>query len=592
MDGFVARLNTFAAAWFGWMFHMSWQVALLAGVVWLAVTLSRKSCARFRHLLWVLVFVRLVLPPELATPWSAGSLLTKLPVHVTRGVTPEIEVGVSGPAPLGRATSQPGAERPPLHRETAPRVTPATVAMGVWAAVALGLFGLLALQWRIYSRKVLRGVSRAPESVENVFRAQLDALGFRAPVPLRVSHAITTPGVFGLWRPMILLPPEWEKQFSHAELAAVIAHELAHIRRGDLLMALGTSILSCLYWFHPVVWLVNLILRREREMACDDMVVQSTKQAGKEYASTLLHVAEFFEGGAPVGAGLLGLLELSDNLLHRIRSIGDNSRARRLGWGSVVGLVVVLLLMPMGVWTATAAAPKPSSPPPTSAGEPTGGTAPKTISVSPPIGTANVDPGTTEIRVTFDQDMNMEGYSWTGGGEFYPKTTGKPLWVDARTCVLPVALEPAKFYRVGVNSKSHRNFRGVNGLPAELEVVYFATQGASDADLAALHPPQVVAMNPQNGLKNVTPTLTELSVTFDQAMGAGFSWTIAAGKDHYPETTGQPVWSEDRKTCTLPVKLKPAWTYAIGLNHPSANNFQSDHGVPLKPVNWEFATGE
>lgn len=103
-------------------------------------------------------------------------------------------------------------------------------------------------------------------------------------------------------------------------------------------------------------------------------------------------------------------------------------------------------------------------------------------------------------------------------------------------------------------------------------------------------PPLVVSMDPENGATHVPSTLTELSVTFNQPMGSGFSWT--GGGDQYPEGTGRPQWSTNMRTCTLPVRLKPNWNYRLGLNSPSHRNFRNADRVPLEPVVWRFSTGD
>lgn len=216
-------------------------------------------------------------------------------------------------------------------------------------------------------------------------------------------------------------------------------------------------------------------------------------------------------------------------------------------------------------------------------------TGPKIVESTPAIGASGVDPTTSEIRVTFDQDM-AKGFSWTGGGEVYPETTDKPTWVDERTCVLPVKLMPGKFYRVGINSSSHRNFQSADGKHAELAVIYFTTANADAATVQMLEKPAILSLVPANGEAEVNPETALLIVTFDRAMGPGFSW---ATLDHsFPETTDRPTWDEEMMVCSLPVKLVPGRTYRLGLNHAYANNFQSAAGVPLAPVVWEFETSE
>jgi tetratricopeptide (TPR) repeat protein len=103
--------------------------------------------------------------------------------------------------------------------------------------------------------------------------------------------------------------------------------------------------------------------------------------------------------------------------------------------------------------------------------------APRIVSLSPANGATNVDPATKVLRVTFDVPM-AGGFSWTGGGPNFPKTTGKPHWTaDHKTCILPVELKPDWEYRLGLNSLSFKNFRSRSGVPLEPVEYRFSTRG-------------------------------------------------------------------------------------------------------------------
>lgn len=181
-----------------------------------------------------------------------------------------------------------------------------------------------------------------------------------------------------------------------------------------------------------------------------------------------------------------------------------------------------------------------------------------------------------------------EGFSWTGGGPYYPQLTDKPRWIDKRTCVLPVKLEAGKLYRVGINSKSHQNFRSVAEEPTPPRAIYFTTRGASDELKSKVKPPVVVKFEPANRAKDVDPNIQYIRIIFDRKMGGGMSWT--GGGPTYPEVTSQITWDEKMMTCSMPVKLKPNQEYRIGINSYSHQNFSSEEGIPVTPVEYTFQT--
>ena len=101
--------------------------------------------------------------------------------------------------------------------------------------------------------------------------------------------------------------------------------------------------------------------------------------------------------------------------------------------------------------------------------------------------------------------------------------------------------------------------------------------------------PKVVAIVPPNGATNVSPSLTELRVTFDRPM-RDRSWSMCGGGPNFPEGTAPPHYNAERTTWTVAIKLKPDWDYEFGLNCPSYNGFCSEDGIPLEPIPVSFRT--
>ena len=222
--------------------------------------------------------------------------------------------------------------------------------------------------------------------------------------------------------------------------------------------------------------------------------------------------------------------------------------------------------------------------------------APQITKTVPEMGSKDVDPDLKEILVTFDRDMD-KGMSWTGSPPEFPPTDKKrpAKWIDKRTCMLPVKLEPETSYRVGINSVSFQNFCSVAGIAAESSEIKFTTK-AADSTNGAETPqdksPKIVKMEPSNDAMDVDPGTKELKVTFNIAMGDGSSWT--GGGPKFPKVPQgmKPKWSRDGKTCTLPVILEPEHDYELGINSPSFKNFKSKAGEPAKPVVYRFRTSE
>ena len=97
------------------------------------------------------------------------------------------------------------------------------------------------------------------------------------------------PVTWGIWRPTVLLPRA-AREWTDDRVRAVLAHELAHVRRLDWATQLGAELVTAMYWFNPLAWALRRRLRHESERACDDAVL-CAGVSGADYASHLLDVA-------------------------------------------------------------------------------------------------------------------------------------------------------------------------------------------------------------------------------------------------------------------------------------------------------------
>ena len=99
-----------------------------------------------------------------------------------------------------------------------------------------------------------------------------------------------SPFVCGIVRPVLVLPRELAATLSAADLAQIVAHELAHVKRRDLVWSWIPQIACLLYFFHPVAHLASYRVRLERELACDQLAMILVGRGPAEYADTLVRV--------------------------------------------------------------------------------------------------------------------------------------------------------------------------------------------------------------------------------------------------------------------------------------------------------------
>ncbi len=146
--------------------------------------------------------------------------------------------------------------------------------VGVCVLALRVAFGLLLLE---HLRR--RNLAPLPDELVAKFRALQEKLGITRVVRYCESRQVNAPAVIGFIRPIVLLPMRALTGLSEAQLAAVIAHELGHIKRFDVAVNFFQVIAETLFFFHPAVWWLNNRIRADREECCDDIAVAASGES-------------------------------------------------------------------------------------------------------------------------------------------------------------------------------------------------------------------------------------------------------------------------------------------------------------------------
>lgn len=335
------------------------QRSLLSGVVILLLLflrglLANRLSPRTRHALWGFLVPVLILP---VSTWSipiAPTGTNDLPVVLQENTpaTPLPEPVRPFSAELLLATTEP-TEMPatiPIPPENRKTTIPLfSIFTAIWLAGALILFVPALTQLLRFRHKFRTVESITDENILSVLERCKRTMGVRSRVELVESRRILGPVLAGIVRPRIILPFGLARQSPEERLSHLLCHELAHLKRRDILCGWLMSVFCIVHWFNPLAWVAASRRNADAEEAADQLVMATLdKQKRIEYGRTLLSLAEwlysdsknrspFFTRHLP---GFVGLMEPSTELSRRIEMIERQGTWRR-GW---IFLAVLLCL--------------------------------------------------------------------------------------------------------------------------------------------------------------------------------------------------------------------------------------------------------
>jgi bla regulator protein BlaR1 len=270
-----------------------WQSTLFVGAVWLVTVALTKNRAAVRYWFWFSASVKFLFPLSLLV-----ALGSKLDWRTAPALTPLQWSSVMD------NVAQPFVATAPVVRTVAPHGSfPLTVILlCVWLC---GVVGGLIFWLRCWQQ--MRSVRR-----------KAIPLALSLPIPVFSSCSQIEPGVFGILRPVLLLPEGIAGRLTAAQLNAIVAHEMAHVRRRDNLTAAIHMVVETVFWFVPLVWWIRARLVEEREHACDEEVLRLGSEA-ESYAEGIIEVCKSY--AASPAACICGIS--GSDLKKRIIRIAD-----------------------------------------------------------------------------------------------------------------------------------------------------------------------------------------------------------------------------------------------------------------------------
>jgi beta-lactamase regulating signal transducer with metallopeptidase domain len=370
LEFFVSLVSAATVERIGWLLvHSLWQFVTIALVaLFLDLVLKRRTAAlRYAMLLvgllmmvttpfvtWVMLPDSLDISdqPDVSIVAAASTELTR-DVAMMNGTSPTLT-----PPTVGKIeTSAIMTAEATLRVETwldrlATILNPwlATI-VGIWCCGVL-LFSLRPfVSWVNVHQLTTRGVSPVSIAVQDAFDRVQQRLKIVRRVQVLQSIVVNSPIVVGCFRSTILLPASFISGVPVSQLEAILAHELAHVRRYDYLVNLLQTLVETLFFYHPAVWWISHRIRDERENCCDDLVVAALGNR-IEYGRALLAVEQF----RSAATSSLVLSAKGGSLLTRVKRLfADPLQDNRSSSGLAAIGILLALITAAGVWTTVIA---------------------------------------------------------------------------------------------------------------------------------------------------------------------------------------------------------------------------------------------
>ena len=346
----------------------AWQLTALIVFALVATRLVAKNRPHLAYMLWLVVLLKCVTPPLWSSPSGAFSWVlarlsedtsaeplsdpSDLPaklgvdIEVSSLPMPETDDVLISVQPLDfHANAAPDRSQAVESNEI--RATALRVVAAAWGVGILLAIMLAACRWLICMRKLRRSPAIESPELEALLVKLCDELKVRRRVRLLVTTSRVGPAVIGFLRPLIVLPELVVRGKRPQELEAILAHELIHVRRGDLWLGLLQVCAKAVWWFYPLVWWVSRLSTREAERCCDEEVIGELGCDPKRYASSLLDVLELKRTlqPVPVFPGMKPV-EVTSQRLERIMKLGQGCHKRTPRWCWAIMLLLAAAALP------------------------------------------------------------------------------------------------------------------------------------------------------------------------------------------------------------------------------------------------------
>ncbi|MEH6891423.1 M56 family metallopeptidase [Bacillus sp. JJ864] len=371
-------VNVYLPRFFDWVIETSIMASILVGLILsVKILLRNKLTPRWQYLLWMILIVRLILPWSPDSSYSIYSILsysngTSVSFHQDPVIVAPSTERMKGSADIGDTKiitkEDTSASDSTQIAEESKKQTHSnekqnnetfsfyTIILYIWLAGVI----ILGFTTIIMNRRLLLYIKKQPvitdQRIVKIFENCKKSMSVQQDIPLLLAGKISSPTVFGFFRPRVLLSSAHMKVLDNQQLRYIFHHELAHIKRRDVGVNWLMHGLLILNWFNPILWYAYSCMREDQEMACDASAltfIDSEEQIA--YGHTIISLLEHYSSYYQVPS-LANLSRNKRTLKRRILMI-KKFQKKSYRW-SALGVVAVIAVSSLSLLNAQAEEPK------------------------------------------------------------------------------------------------------------------------------------------------------------------------------------------------------------------------------------------
>ncbi|MBJ8009858.1 M56 family metallopeptidase [Bacillus cereus] len=367
IDMFV---NVYLPRFFDWVIETSIMASILVGLILcVKILLRNKLTPRWQYMLWMILIVRLLLPWSPDSSYSIYSLLSYSPGvpevfqknttsaipqesvsedKTNHTVTTKEDSYKSNSVNVVKESDQTDSNK--KKEDTTFSVYKVTLYIWIFGVV------ILATITCIMNRRLFSYIKKQPnitdEKIVGIFENCKKSMAIKKKIPLRLAGKISSPTVFGFFRPRVLLSSRHMKVLNEQQLQYIFYHELSHMKRRDIAVNWVMYSLIILNWFNPILWYAYSCMREDQELACDAFAltfIESEEQIayGHTIITLLEHYSSYYQ--AP---NLANLSRNKRTLKRRILMI-KKFQKKSYRW-SALGIIAIVAVASFSLFNARA----------------------------------------------------------------------------------------------------------------------------------------------------------------------------------------------------------------------------------------------